>query len=115
MDGSENTPFLQPFTLVELDLVPAGLHDTVVAADVIDRGSVTGLRVGTRLAVDIPTGTPRRATLVDGTRSYKWKNSLLALLAGAAWWLVAAARRAMAATRRWRVAGEYVSASQQEL
>jgi hypothetical protein len=115
VDGSENAPLLQPFTLVELALVPAGLRDTVVAADIIDRESVTGLRVGARLAVDVPVGAPRRATLVDGTRSYKWKNSLLALLAGAACWLVAAARQSMAATRRWRAASEYSSALQQEL
>ena len=92
VDGSESSPLLRPFTLVELDVAPAGMRHAVVAADAIDMGSAPELRVGSRVAVDVPDSAPRRATIVGATRTYRWKNSALAMLAGAACWLIAALR-----------------------
>jgi hypothetical protein len=68
------------------------MRHAVVAADVIDMGSAPGLRVGSRAAVDVPDRAPRRSTIVGATRTYRWMNSVLALLAGAACWLIAALR-----------------------
>jgi hypothetical protein len=64
----------QPWHLVELVFVPAGRDQPVVAVDGVDRGTVTGLTQGARLAIRYPAAAPRAARLVAGERTYRLRE-----------------------------------------
>lgn len=67
-------PAVQPFLVVELEFVPAGQVDPVVAVDLVDEGSVPGFELGGDVAIRYSAADPRRAQIDGATRTYVWKN-----------------------------------------
>ncbi len=65
----------QPWDVVELNFVPEGRDQPVVAVDSVDVGSVPTLKLGSRVAVRYNAGNPRDARL-PGTRTYRWREWL---------------------------------------
>ena len=70
----------QPYALVELQFVPAGQTEPVVAVEAVDADSVPGLLAGGMVAITYGATDPRGARIVGGRRTYFWKN-LLGLVA----------------------------------
>jgi hypothetical protein len=66
----------QPFDLVQLSFVPAGLHDPVLAVDAIDSGSVSRLEQGGNIAITYPENDPRAAAIDGAGYTHYWKNPL---------------------------------------
>jgi disulfide bond formation protein DsbB len=66
----------QPYELVELQFVPAGRTEPVVAVEAVDTDSVPGLAAGQVVAMTYAANDPRGAQLVGGRRTYAWKNLL---------------------------------------
>lgn len=84
--GEENAPepLIQPFDLVQVSFVPADRRDAVLAADIVDAGSLA-LEAGGSVAISYLVENPRQIRLQGGTRSYAWKNvSWSAAMTGAA-------------------------------
>jgi hypothetical protein len=71
---SEGIPALTPYALVVLQFVPAGRHEPVLAADMIDIASHKGLAVGQSVAIEYEAEHPRRANIQHATRLYYWTN-----------------------------------------
>ncbi len=72
-DESEPEPLLQPFDLVQVSFVPAGWDEPVLAADMVDAGSLS-LEMGGSTAISYLVENPREIRLQGGARSYAWKN-----------------------------------------
>ena len=74
----------QPYTIVELSFVPAGMADPVVAVDLVDAGSVPRLRTEATLPIHYSAADPRWARIDGAARTYAWRNlfdyGLIALL-----------------------------------
>jgi hypothetical protein len=66
-------PAPQPWELVELQFVPEGGDQPVVAVDGVDAGSVPGLAIGARVPVSYNARDPRDARL-PGPRTYRWRE-----------------------------------------
>jgi hypothetical protein len=88
----------QPADVVALEFVPAGRAEPVVAVDLIDSGSVAGLKETAPLAITYEAGDPRIAHIDSGKRTFVSKNLagmvvegllslgvLIACVAGANW------------------------------
>jgi hypothetical protein len=73
---SRGVEALQPYTIVELSFVPAGMADSVVAVDVIDTGSVSNLEKGAALLIHYSAADPRWAEIDGAACTYYWKNVL---------------------------------------
>jgi hypothetical protein len=71
-------PVAQHFDVVHLVFLPPGWPDPVMTADIIDADSLQ-LEMGMQVPVSYLVGQPRRVRLEGGTRSYAWKNALLAM------------------------------------
>lgn len=65
----------QPWQLVELQFVPEGRTEPVIAIDGVDLGSVRGLTVGARVPIRYRADAPREARL-HGARTYRWREWL---------------------------------------
>ena len=63
-----------PYEVVELGIPVSGGHDTVIAVDAVDSGSVPGLAHGARLPVRLDVAEPREAQLAGGTRRFVEAN-----------------------------------------
>jgi len=96
-----------PYQLVQLQLVPGGATDSVLAVDEVDAGSAPSLAPGAVVTVRYQPAAPREAMLVEGTRTFRQRNRFhfLFLVLGAGGIGIAAAlawrlrgRRAVAAT-----------------
>src|SRR5262245_15637573 len=72
----------QPVEVVGIEFVPAGRTEPVVAADLIDAGTVPGLKRDAVLAVDYEAASPRTAHLRAATRDFPSRN-LRGMLTGA--------------------------------
>jgi hypothetical protein len=91
---------VQPYTIVQLEFVPQGAVDPVVAVDLVDAGSVPALEKGAAVPISYSASEPRWARIDGATRTYYWKNlrsfGLIALIVVPlllfGWW--AARRRA---------------------
>jgi hypothetical protein len=68
-----SVPAPQPWNVVELHFVPAGRQKPVIAVDSVDVGSVAGLKLGARLAVNYSAHNPRDARLA-GARTWRRKE-----------------------------------------
>ncbi|MCU1325052.1 MAG: hypothetical protein JWN34_422 [Bryobacterales bacterium] len=88
----------QPADVVALEFVPAGRAEPVVAVDLIDSGSVAGLKETAPVVVTYEAGNPRIAHIDSGARTFVSKNLagmvvqgllslgvLIACVAGANW------------------------------
>jgi hypothetical protein len=65
---------IKPMELVELEFVPEGKIDPVVAADKITAGSLPGLKENGTVAVTYQVGRPRIARMNGANRDYGWTN-----------------------------------------
>jgi hypothetical protein len=72
----------QPVDVVGLEFVPEGRTEAVVAVDLIDRGSVPGLKEQAKVAIQYEAGYPRRAYIDGARRTFPEKNFSGALLQG---------------------------------
>jgi hypothetical protein len=97
-------PLAQPYEEVQLRFVaPGGAQ--ILALDRIDAGSAGTLALGSGVAVSYPSDRPRTARLLNGKRSYAWRNARsywtnLALLAVVGIVLLALAEAARRGFRR---------------
>jgi hypothetical protein len=67
-------PLAQPYEEVQLRFVaPGGAQ--ILALDRIDAGSAGTLALGSGVAVSYPSDRPRTARLLNGKRSYAWRNA----------------------------------------
>lgn len=74
-DETQPEQLVQPFDLVQVEFIPEEWHDPVMAADMVDAGSLS-LTVGAPVTVHYLLDQPRTLRLEEGTRSYAWKNTL---------------------------------------
>ncbi len=65
---------MQPFVVVELEFVPDGRTDPVVAVDMIDDGSLRAIERGVDVPIHYSAADPRWAQIDNATRTYYWKN-----------------------------------------
>jgi hypothetical protein len=65
---------VQPFMVVELEFVPTGRVDPVVAVDMVDDSSVRALERGVDVPIHYSAADPRWAQLDNAARTYYWKN-----------------------------------------
>ena len=73
---------IQPYDLVELQFVPAGQTEPVVAVDAVDRNSVPDLAAGATIAITYAPGNPRGARIAGGGHTHAWKNLLGPVIVG---------------------------------
>jgi hypothetical protein len=76
-EGGSRTPsekLRKPYDHVQLDFVPAGAVDPVIAIDDIDVGSLPTLRVGDTVTIVYPESNPRGARILGGTHDHRWIN-----------------------------------------
>jgi hypothetical protein len=66
----------QPFDIVELNFIPQGMRDPVVAVDSVDDGSLPGLKQGDTVSISYEVGDPRQAQINGGTRGSGLANIL---------------------------------------
>ncbi|HWC99299.1 MAG TPA: hypothetical protein VG456_21215 [Candidatus Sulfopaludibacter sp.] len=78
----------QPMDVVSVLFVPEGKTDPVMAVDVIDQGSLPGLRRDSPVAVQYEAAEPRTAHLEGATRNFPTRNFAGALTAGLAYLVV---------------------------
>ena len=64
----------QPIQVVGVEFVPAGRTEPVLAVDLIDSGSVPGLKTNAELAIDYEAASPRTAHIRSATRSFPARN-----------------------------------------
>ena len=64
----------QPIDVVGVEFVPAGMTEPVVAVDLIDRGSVPGLKEGSTASIRYESDSPRTAYLDGATRTFPDRN-----------------------------------------
>ncbi len=80
----------QPIAVVGVEFVPEGRSEPVVAVDLIDEGSVSGLAEHARVSVEYESRTPRLAQLLGARRQFAQKNFRGLLEQGAGMVLVTA-------------------------
>lgn len=71
---SRGTEAHQPLDIVGVEFVPQGFRDSVLAVDLVDRGSIPGLAEGASVEVDYEAVRPRTAWLRGGTRTFPRRN-----------------------------------------
>jgi hypothetical protein len=71
---SRGTLAAQPMAVVGVEFVPDGRVEPVLAIDVIDFGSVSGLKEGAAVGIDYESGAPRTAYIQGATRNFPAKN-----------------------------------------
>uniref|UniRef100_Q01SK5 DUF3592 domain-containing protein n=1 Tax=Solibacter usitatus (strain Ellin6076) TaxID=234267 RepID=Q01SK5_SOLUE len=64
----------QPVAVVGVEFLPAGRTEPVLGVDLIDAGSIAGLKPGATVAVDYEAASPRTAHIRNATRSFPWRN-----------------------------------------
>ncbi len=64
----------QPVAVVAVEFVPAERIEPVLAVDLIDAGSLPGLREGSPVAIDYEAAAPRTAHLQNATRTFVGRN-----------------------------------------
>jgi hypothetical protein len=64
----------QPIQVLALEFVPAGRTEPVVAIDLIDAGSIPGIRQDAKLSLDYEVSTPRTAHVRGATRNFVPRN-----------------------------------------
>jgi hypothetical protein len=69
-------PASQPIEVVGIEFVPEGKTDSVLAVDLIDAGSLPGLKQGAPVNVEYEAARPRTAYLTSGTRGFLRRNLL---------------------------------------
>jgi hypothetical protein len=75
----------QPIQVVGVRFVPAGAVEPVVAADLIDEGSMPNLKVDAPVTVSYEQDSPRTARIEGGTREFaerNWNGAILAAAVG---------------------------------
>jgi hypothetical protein len=75
-------PTAQPIDVVGVEFVPDGKTEPVVAVDLIDRGSVPGLKEQSTVAIRYESGVPRTAYIDGATRTFPERNFSGAVLQG---------------------------------
>jgi len=64
----------QPVDVVGIEFVPEGRTETVLAVDLIDSGSIAGLKEKAPVNVDYERGSPRTAYVRSATRDFLPRN-----------------------------------------
>jgi hypothetical protein len=64
----------QPVAVVGVEFLPAGRTEPVLGVDLIDAGSIAGLKQGTTVGVDYEGGSPRTVHIQNATRSFPGRN-----------------------------------------
>jgi hypothetical protein len=64
----------QPVEVVGIEFVPEGRTDAVLAVDLIDLGSIAGLKVNGPVHIEYEGGSPRTAYLRSATRGFLARN-----------------------------------------
>ncbi len=74
--GSRSRGFetAQPIQIVGVEFVPAGKTDPVLAVDLIDAGSVRGLKENAEVPVEYESATPRTAYIRGASRGFVSRN-----------------------------------------
>ena len=72
----------QPIDVVGVEFVPDGMTEPVVAVDLIDRGSVPGLKEGSTASIRYESDSPRTAYLEGATRTFPNRNIRGAMVQG---------------------------------
>ncbi len=85
----EGEDMLKPYLQVQVEFVPEGRRDAVVAADYVDASAAQHLDVGSAVELHYRPRQPRTVEIIGVARSFRWQNGLRELfLAGlllAAW------------------------------
>jgi hypothetical protein len=68
---------LQAIDRVQLEFVPEGMSDQVLAVDDIDAGSIDGIAEGDQVNVTYPVANPRTAQIVGATHDHRLINWLM--------------------------------------
>jgi hypothetical protein len=71
-----------PYELLELEFIPAGRHEPVLAGDMIDVSSLPKLAVGQQVPIDYEVDHPRHVNVRGATRLYYWRNVEGAIISG---------------------------------
>jgi hypothetical protein len=72
----------QPIDVVGIEFIPDGRKEPVVAVDLIDRGSVPGLKEGSTAAIQYESDSPRTAYVQGATRMFPSRNLRGAIVQG---------------------------------
>jgi hypothetical protein len=72
----------QPVDVVSIEFVPEGRTEPVVAVDLIDRGSVAGLKEQSIVPIRYEAGSPRVAYIEGAARTFPQRNLSGAVLQG---------------------------------
>jgi hypothetical protein len=64
----------QPVQVVGIEFVPAGRTEPVVAVDLIDAGSIPGLKENSTVAIEYEGDAPRTAYIQTATRGFVGRN-----------------------------------------
>jgi len=67
-------PAHQPVDVMAVEFVPQGFTDSVLAVDLVDRGSVQGLEEGAVVEVEYEAARPRVAWLRGASRTFTRRN-----------------------------------------
>jgi hypothetical protein len=100
---------IQPYDLVELQFVPAGQTEPVVAVDAVDRNSVPNLAAGATIAIAYSSGNPRGARIVGGGHTHAWKNLLGPVIVGITLAIIGIAGSIMSSALRKRLKARAVA------
>ncbi len=73
-DDSRGLDTAQPVDVVGVEFVPTGRTESVVAIDLIDAGSVPGLKENSTVPIDYEANSPRTAHMQRATRKFVSKN-----------------------------------------
>ncbi|MES1258827.1 MAG: hypothetical protein ABUS51_10365 [Acidobacteriota bacterium] len=71
---SRGSPADQPVDVVGIEFIPAGRTESVTAVDLIDAGSVSGLKVDSTVAIRYEADSPRTAHIQAATRGFVSRN-----------------------------------------
>jgi hypothetical protein len=71
---SQKLQLLRPMELLELEFVPEGRMDPVIATDTITAGTLPGLSEGKSVEIVYQADRPRIARMQGGQRDYAWTN-----------------------------------------
>jgi hypothetical protein len=71
---SRGLDMAQPVQVVGVEFVPAGKTDTVLAVDLIDAGSVRGLKENAQVPVEYEAASPRTAYIGGASRGFVARN-----------------------------------------
>ncbi|MDQ6707836.1 MAG: hypothetical protein M3Z85_17900 [Acidobacteriota bacterium] len=79
----------QPVDVVGIEFIPEGRTEPVVAVDLIDSGSIPGLKEKTVVAIDYEARSPRTAYIQNATRNFVSRNIGGIAIQGLLWLVVA--------------------------